>query len=73
MSQFFTAVGAAMLIYYFLWGYAWLEVWRNPKGTLDEFYAQHPRTKAWVLFANRLWVWALVTGLVFLIAGVMTE
>ena len=70
MSQFFTVVGAAMLIFCAIWGYSWLEVWRDPKGELADFYARHPRTKAWVSLANRLWIPTLVVGLIFVIMGV---
>jgi hypothetical protein len=73
MSRFFIAVGAVLLIYCCIWGYSWLEVWRDPKGELADFYARHPRTKAWVSLGNRLWVPALVGGLTFLIAGIMTR
>jgi hypothetical protein len=72
MSQFFTVVGAAILIFCAIWGYSWLEVWRDPKGELVDFYARHPRTKALVSLANRLWVPTLVAGLIFVISGVMT-
>ena len=72
MSQFFTVVGAAILIFCAIWGYSWLEVWRDPKGELVDFYARHQRTKALVSLANRLWVPTLVAGLIFVISGVMT-
>ena len=54
-----------------IWGYSWLEVWRDPKGELADFYARHPRTKAWVSLANRLWVPTLFAGLVSIVMGVM--
>ena len=72
MSTFFTAVGAAFLIFCAILGYSWLEVWRDPKGELADFYARHPHTKAWVSLANRVWVPTLVAGLIFMVAGVMT-
>ena len=72
MSEFLTALGAAMLIYCAIFAYSWLEVWRDPKGELTDFYTRHPRTKAWVSLANRLWVPAFVIGLLLIIAGVMT-
>lgn len=71
MSKFFTAAGSVMLIFCVIWGYSWLEVWRDPKGELADFYARHPRTKARVALANRLWVPALVAGLVFVVLGAM--
>lgn len=72
MSEFLAAVGAAMLIFCAIWGYSWLEVWRDPKGELVDFYTRYPYAKAWVALANRLWVPALVTGVIFVVAGVMT-
>ena len=72
VSQFFTAVGAAMLIFCAIWGYSWLEVWRDPKRELADFYARHPRTKACVVVANWLWLPTLVAGLIFVVVGAMT-
>jgi len=72
MSQFFTAVGTAMLIFCVIWGYSWLEVWRDPKNELTDFYSRHPRTKMWVELINKLLVPALAAGIFFVVVGVMT-
>ncbi len=72
MSQLFTAIGAAIIICCVLWGYSWLEVWRDPKGELTDFYTRYPRAKVWVSSANKLWVPALIAGLVFLMVGILT-
>lgn len=67
MSQIFAVCGAILLIFCAIWAGLWLEVWRDPKGELSDFYVRHPRAKAWVGLMNRLWVPAVGAGIIFLI------
>ena len=72
MSQFLTAIGAIMLVFCLIWALLWLEVRRDPKNELTDFYKQHPLSKSVVLLAKRIWAPMLVSGLCFLIAGAIT-
>lgn len=71
MSQIFVVSGAVLLVFCVIWAGLWLEVLRDPKNELSDFYVQHPRTKTWVGLMNKLWVPALGTGVVFLIIDKM--
>lgn len=71
MSKLFTAIAAVMLIFCVIWGYSWLEVWRDPKAELINFYQRNPRAKVWVARINKLWIPALLAGLIFVAADVV--
>ncbi len=66
MTKLFTAMSTTALILCAIWGYLWLEIWRDPKGELTDFFAQNPRAEAWITKMSTIWVTALLTGLIFL-------
>lgn len=70
-SRVFTEAGTVLLILCAIWACSWLEVWRDPKRELLEFYERHPRAKTWVSLINKSWLPALLIGLLFLVLGVM--
>ena len=69
MSQVFTAVGAVMLTFCTIWGYSWLEVWRDPKEELKGFYARHRIATALISLMNKAWLPSLIAGIGLLMAG----
>ena len=69
MSNFFVTTGGVLLIFCFIWAYVWLEVGRDPKRELRDFYLRYPWTEKWVFFVNRLWLPSLALGTIFVVIG----
>ena len=71
MNTFLTASGAALLVFCFIWAAVWLEVTRDPKEELRDFYTRHPDVQRWVKVTNRLWLPIFIIGLIFIGLGII--
>lgn len=59
--------GLIALSYCFIWAWVWLECLQDPKGELDEYFAQRPREKKLIAFLNKIWWPILLIGLVLIL------
>lgn len=71
MSQAFVVIGAALLVFCFIYGYLWLEVLRDPKNELQGFYSQYPWLKRVIAILNKAWLPTLFLAAVFITASIV--
>ncbi|MHB1670213.1 hypothetical protein [Thiomonas sp.] len=60
--------GVGILIYEFIWLYIWLEVIRDPKQELLQFYNEHPVVEYLVRIAKSIW-WPMLFAGLSLVSG----
>ncbi len=70
MSQPFGVIGAAFLVFCFIYAYLWLEVLRDPKNELQVFYSRHPWLHRSLAILNKAWPLFLFLGAGFIAASI---
>lgn len=62
MRIFVLFAGGTLLIFSFLWGYLWLEVLRDPKNELADFYKKRPLLNKTIATLNMSWLPISILG-----------